>query len=55
MKPSILVDLSNGVKFHSSICLLINDTQSHRFSYQVHNHHINNENQIILVHVKINS
>ncbi len=54
MKPFILVDFNNGVKFCNYTCWSINDTQSHRFPHQVSNHHINNEDLVLSGHVKTN-
>jgi hypothetical protein len=34
---------------------LINDTRSHYFPCWVNNHHINNEDLVLLGHVEINS
>jgi hypothetical protein len=55
MKPSILVDLSNGTKIRNYTCWLINDTQNHCLLRQVSNHHINNEDLFLLSYVKIDS
>jgi hypothetical protein len=55
LKPSILVALSNGAKFHNCTYWLIIDTQSHRLPRQINNHHIKNENLIFLNHVEIGS
>jgi hypothetical protein len=44
MKPFILVDLNNGVKFCRYNCWSIND---------IHNHHISNKNLVLMNHVKI--
>ncbi len=52
MKPSLLTNVKNGVRFYNYICWLINDIQKHYFSYQVNNHHINNENLILSSYVK---
>ncbi len=54
MKPSILADLSNGVKFHNCICWLTNDIWSHYLSCWISDHHINNEDMVLSGHVKIN-
>jgi hypothetical protein len=54
VKPFIFVNLSNGAKFHSYTCWSTNDTQSHHFLCQVSNHHIGNEDLVLLGHVKIN-
>ncbi len=53
MKPFILVDLNNGVKFCSCTYWLINDTQSHCFSCWFNNHHIGNEDLVLSGHVEI--
>jgi hypothetical protein len=55
MKPSILVDLNNGVKFCSYSCWSINDIRNHRLSCWVNNHHISNKNLVFMNHVKISS
>jgi hypothetical protein len=53
MKRFILVDLSNGLKFHSYTCWLTNDTHNHRLLCWVHNYHIDNKNLILTSHVEI--
>jgi len=53
MKSFIFVDLSNGVKFCSYTCWSTNDTQSHHLPCWVSNHHIDNEDLVLLGHVKI--
>ncbi len=53
MKPFILADLSNGVKFHNYTCRSTNDTQSHHLPHQINNHHINNKDLVLSGHVKI--
>jgi hypothetical protein len=55
MKPYILVDFSNGTKFHSCTCWSTNDTRSHHLLCQVNNHHICNKDLVLLDHVKISS
>ncbi len=55
MKPFILMDLSNGVKFQNYTCWLTNDIQSYHFLHWVSNHHISNEDLVLSNHVKINS
>ncbi len=55
IKPFIFADFSNGAKFHNCTCWLINDTRSHYFPCWVNNHHINNEDLVLLGHVEINS
>jgi hypothetical protein len=55
MKPSILVDISNGIKFCNCTYWSTNDTQSHRFWHRINNHHINNEDLVLLGHVEIDS
>jgi len=55
MKPSILVDFTNGVKFCSYTYWLINDIWSYRFSHQVSNQHISNKDLVLSSHVKIGS
>jgi hypothetical protein len=51
MKPSILMNFNNGVKFHNCTCWLTNDTQNHHFLGQVSNHHIDNEDLVLSGHV----
>ncbi len=34
MKPSLLTNFKNGVRFYNYICWLINDIQNHYFSYK---------------------
>jgi hypothetical protein len=46
MKPFILTDLSNGVKFCSCTYCSTNDIRSHYLPHWVNNHHIGNENLI---------
>jgi hypothetical protein len=53
MKPSIFMDLSNGVKFRNCTCWSTNDIQSHCFLHQVSNHHIDNEDLVLSGHVEI--
>jgi hypothetical protein len=55
MKPYVLVDRSNGAKFHKCTSWLIYDTRSHHLMCQVNNHHINNKNLVLLGHVEIDS
>jgi uncharacterized Zn-finger protein len=55
MKSFTLVDFNNGTKFCNCTYLSINDTQSHHLSRQVNNHHIGNENMVLLGDVKIGS
>jgi len=55
MKPSILVDFSNGNKFHSCTYWSTNDIRSHHLLCQVNNHHIYNKNLVLLGYVKISS
>ncbi len=54
MKPCILADLNNGTKFHIYTCWSTKDTQSHRLSCWVSNHHIGNKDLVLLGHVEIN-
>jgi hypothetical protein len=54
LKPSIFVDLNNGVKFCTCTCLLSNDIRNHCFLYRIRDHHINNENLVVSSHVEIN-
>jgi len=54
MKSSILVDLSNGAKFHSYTYWLSNNPWSHQLLCWVSNHHIDNEDLVLSGHVKIN-
>ncbi len=53
MKPSILVDLRNGVKFRSYTCWMTNDIKNHCLLCWVNNHHISNKNLVLSTHVKI--
>ncbi len=53
MKPYMLVNISNGVKFCSCTFWLINDTRSHHLSCWVSNHHIGNKDLVLMSHVKI--
>ncbi len=55
MKPSILVDPSNGAKFHNYTYLSTNDTQSHYLLRQVSNRHIDNKDLVFMGHVEIGS
>jgi hypothetical protein len=55
MKPSILTNLNNGVKFYNYTCWLINDIRSHHFLFWVNNHHIENKDLVLTNHVKIGS
>ncbi len=55
MKPFILMDLSNGVKFYNCTCWLINDTRSHYLLCRINNHHIDNEDLVLSSHVEISS
>jgi len=55
MKPSIFVNFSNGIKFHSCISWLTNDIQSHCLSHWVNNHHIDNKDLVFVSHVEIGS
>ncbi len=55
MKPSILADFCNGVKFCNYTCCSTNDTQNHHLSCQVNNHHIGNENLVLLGRIEIDS
>jgi hypothetical protein len=53
MKPSILVDLNNGIKFHSYTCWSTNDIWNHCLPRQISNHHIHNEDLVLLGHLEI--
>jgi len=55
MMPSILANFSNGTKFRNCTYWLNNDIQSHCFPCWVSNHHIDNENLVLLGHVDIDS
>jgi hypothetical protein len=55
MKPSTLVDLSNGIKFHIYTYWSTNDTWSHHLSRRVNNHHIGVENLVLSGHANIGS
>ncbi len=47
MKPFILTNMSNGIKFCSYTCWSIDDTWNHHFLCCVNNHHIGNKNLIL--------
>jgi len=53
MKPSIFTNLNNGTRFCNYTYWSTNDTWNHHLSYWVNNHHIGNENLVVLGHVKI--
>ncbi len=53
VKPSILGNLNNGIKFCNCICWSSNDTRSHHLQRQISNHHIGNEDLILLGHIEI--
>ncbi len=53
MKPTILVDFSNGIKFHSYTCWLTDDIQNHYLLHWINNYHIGNKNLVFSGHVKI--
>jgi hypothetical protein len=55
MKPFIFADRNNDAKFRSYTYWSNNDTWSYHLPCQVNNHHIDNENLILLSHVKISS
>jgi len=55
LKPSIIADLRNGVKFHSCTYWWNNDTQNHYLSHRINNHHISNEDLFFSNHVEIGS
>jgi len=55
MKPSILVDFNNGIKFRSCTYWSTNDTWSHHFSCRVNNHHIDKKDLVLSGHVEIGS
>jgi hypothetical protein len=55
IKPSILVDLSNGIKFRNYICWSTNDTQIHYFLCRINNHHNGNKYLVRTNHVEIDS
>jgi hypothetical protein len=49
LKPFIFTVINNGIKFHNCTCWSANDTQSHRLSRRVNNHHIANKNLVFWV------
>jgi hypothetical protein len=53
LKPSIFMDLSNGIKFRNCTYWLTNDTWNHYLPYWVSNHHIGNEKLVLLDHAEI--
>jgi hypothetical protein len=55
MKPFIFANFSNGAKFRNCTCWSTNDIRSHYFPRWISNHHIGNEDLVLLGHVKINS
>jgi hypothetical protein len=55
MKPFILADINNGVKFRNHTYSLTNDIWNHYTLHQVSNHHIDNKNLVLSGHVEISS
>jgi hypothetical protein len=55
MKPFILVNLSNGVKFNNYTCWSTKNIHNHGFSCQVNKHHIGNKYLVFTSHVDIGS
>jgi hypothetical protein len=53
MKPFIFMDINNGVKFRSYTYWSINDIRGHHLPHWVSNHHISNEDLVLMNHVKI--
>jgi len=53
MKPFILANFSNDVKFHNYTSWSTNDIHNHHLSHQVNNHHIGNKNLVFTSHLKI--
>jgi hypothetical protein len=53
MKPSILANFNNDTKFQSRTYWSINDICSHHLPCRVNNHHIDNKNLILMIHVEI--
>jgi hypothetical protein len=53
MKPFILANFNNGIKFHNYTCRLINDICNHHFSCWDNNHHIDNKDLVLLSHVEL--
>jgi hypothetical protein len=47
IKPFILVALNNDARFRIYTYWSNNDTQSHRLTCRVNNHHIGNENMVL--------
>jgi hypothetical protein len=55
MKPSIFVNLNNGVKFNNYTCWSTKDIHNHRFSCRVNKHHIGNKYLVFTSHADIGS
>jgi hypothetical protein len=53
MKPFLLANFNNGIKFYNCIWWSTNDIRSHCLLHQVDNHHIDNNDLVFLGHVKI--
>jgi hypothetical protein len=49
MKPSIITDLSNDIKFRNYTSWSINDIRSHYLPCKVNNHHIDNKDLALWV------
>ncbi len=55
MKPFILADLKNDIKFCNYTYWSIDDIQNHHLSHRISNHHIGNKDLVLSGHVKIGS
>ncbi len=55
MKPYILANFNNGVKFRNCTYKSTNDTQNPCFLHWVNNLHIDNKDMVLVGHVEINS
>jgi hypothetical protein len=55
MKPSILTNFNNDVKFHNYTLWSINDIGNHLFPCWISNHNIDNKNMVLINHVEIGS
>ncbi len=53
MKPIIFMDINNGVKFHSCTYWSTNDIGGHHLPHQVSNHHISNEDLVLMNYEEI--
>jgi hypothetical protein len=52
MKPFIFMDTNNGVKFRSYTYWSTNDIGGHHLPHRVNNHHISNEDLVLMNHVE---